>query len=222
MRVHKGHFERLRRALAASVVALLAAAPALTEAAQPAASGYVPTMADYLGVYAALQNYRFGVEKHDQKALQSAFWKDGEDIAVPSPGMEINMPLDGTPQREVPRRELTYLRVGLGSPGLTLVRRLVGRRQVLHHRLVVGHRPGLRHHLVPMPVRLARERVGGAKSGTCHWTATSTSKVRLEPRTTNTFSVFIRVSSHVPRLTALITPRGRPMIMPTIKARMPI
>jgi hypothetical protein len=29
MRVHKGHFERLRRALAASVVALLAAAPAL-------------------------------------------------------------------------------------------------------------------------------------------------------------------------------------------------
>jgi hypothetical protein len=92
----------MRRALAASVVALLAAAPALVaEAAQPAASHYVPTMADYLGVYDALQNYRWGVEKHDQKALERAFWEDGTNIAVPSPGQEINMPLKeggGPPQ----------------------------------------------------------------------------------------------------------------------------
>ena len=93
MRVHKGHFERLRGALAASVVTLLAAGSAL--AAQPAASGYKPTMADYLGVYDALQNYRFGVEKHDQKAMEHAFWEDGADIAVPSPGLEIRMPLKG-------------------------------------------------------------------------------------------------------------------------------
>jgi hypothetical protein len=93
MRVHKGHFERLRGALAASVVTLLAAGSAL--AAQPAASGYKPTMADYLGVYDALQNYRFGVEKHDQKAMEHAFWEDGADIAVPSPGQEIRMPLKG-------------------------------------------------------------------------------------------------------------------------------
>ncbi len=85
MRVHKSHFERLRRALAASVVALLAAAPALAaEAAQPAASRYVPTMADYLGVYDALQHYRFGVEKHDQKALESAFWEDGAISPCPA------------------------------------------------------------------------------------------------------------------------------------------
>src|ERR1017187_5907528 len=77
MRVHKGHFERLRGALAASVVTLLAAGSAL--AAQPAASGYKPTMADYLGVYDALQNYRFGVEKHDQKAMEHAFWEDGSN-----------------------------------------------------------------------------------------------------------------------------------------------
>jgi hypothetical protein len=77
-------------------VALLAAAPALAaESAQPAASRYVPTMADYLGVYDALQNYRFGVEKHDQKALESAFWEDGADIAVPSPGQEFRIPLKG-------------------------------------------------------------------------------------------------------------------------------
>ena len=54
-------------------------------------------MADYLAVYDALQNYRFGVEKHDQKALESAFWEDGKHIAVPSPGLEIRMPLDGSP-----------------------------------------------------------------------------------------------------------------------------
>jgi hypothetical protein len=98
MRKPKGYFERLRCALAAGVVTLFAAAPALAaDAAQPAASGYKPTMADYLGVYDALQNYRFGVEKHDQKALESAFWEDGVNIAVPSPGQEIRIPLNGVP-----------------------------------------------------------------------------------------------------------------------------
>lgn len=96
MRVHKSLIERVRRVLAASAVALLAATPVLAaKAAQPAASGYIPTMADYLGVYDALQRYRFGVEKHDQKTLASAFWEDGVDIAVPNPGQEIRMPLTG-------------------------------------------------------------------------------------------------------------------------------
>ncbi len=96
MRVHQAHFDRLRRALAASIVAVIAAAPALAaEAADPAASRYVPTMADYLGVYDALQHYRFGVEKHDQKMEESAFWDDAVNIAVPSPGQEIRMPVRG-------------------------------------------------------------------------------------------------------------------------------
>ena len=101
MRVLEDYFERMRHALAARVLAVLAAAPALALAAQPAATEpaaaprYVPTMADYLGVYDALQNYRFGVEKHDQKARESAFWEDGVDIAVPSPGQEFRMPLNG-------------------------------------------------------------------------------------------------------------------------------
>jgi hypothetical protein len=76
MRAHKSHSKSLRHALAASAVALLATAPpALAEAAQPAASAFVPTMADYLSVYDALQRYRFGVEKHDQKMQDSAFWE---------------------------------------------------------------------------------------------------------------------------------------------------
>jgi hypothetical protein len=114
MRIHKGHFERMRRALAASVVALLAAAPALVaEAAKPAASRYVPTMADYLGVYDALQNYRWGVEKHDQKARENAFWEDAVIIAVPSPGQEIRMPVkEGAP----PQARAGQLGANAGPP----------------------------------------------------------------------------------------------------------
>jgi hypothetical protein len=93
MREHQGLIGQLRRVVAASVVLLLAAAPTLAAAAQPAAARYVPTTADYLAVYDVLQNYRFGVEKHDQKALEAAFWEDGANIAVPSPGLEIRMPL---------------------------------------------------------------------------------------------------------------------------------
>src|SRR5450631_1313561 len=46
-----------------------------------------------------------------------------------------------------------------------------------------------------LPDRPARERAlltARVESGTCHWTATFTSRVRPEPRTTNTFSVLIR------------------------------
>ena len=94
MRVFPRHFAGLRLTLTVSFVVLLAVIPALAaEAAQPAASHFEPTMADYLGVYDALQNYRFGVEKHDQQALQSAFWEDGTDIIVPGPGQEIRVPL---------------------------------------------------------------------------------------------------------------------------------
>ena len=96
MRVQQNHLERVRRALAASVAMLLAAAAApAAEAAQPVdAPRYAPTMADYLAVYDALQNYRNGVEKHDQLALEKAFWEDGANIAVPTPGgPEIRLPL---------------------------------------------------------------------------------------------------------------------------------
>jgi hypothetical protein len=117
MRVPKVHFEWLRGALAASVLVLLAAVPVLTRAAQPAASGYTPTMADYLAVYTALQNYRFGVEKHDQKALESAFWKDGKNIAVPSPGIEISMPLDGSPPTGGPPPGIPPMPAGAGRSG---------------------------------------------------------------------------------------------------------
>ena len=101
MRVHKGHVERVRCALAAGVVVLLAAAPALAaEAAQPAGSRYVPTVTDYLSVYDALQRYRFGVEKHDQKMEESAFWEPRKPQGpppgfAPPPGANAGPPGPG-------------------------------------------------------------------------------------------------------------------------------
>jgi hypothetical protein len=109
MRITKNHIEGLQRALAAGALTLLAAAPVLVaEAAEKAPARFVPTMADYLGVYDAIQNYRFGVEKHDQKAMERAFWEDGANIAVPTPGgPEIRMPLK---EGDQPQR-------GAGPPG---------------------------------------------------------------------------------------------------------
>ena len=101
MRISENCFEGFRRALSTGAVALLAAVPVLAADSAPAkASHFVPTMADYLGVYDALQNYRYGVEKHDDKAMEKAFWEDGANIAVPTPGgPEIRMPLkEGGPQ----------------------------------------------------------------------------------------------------------------------------
>jgi len=43
-------------------------------------------MMDYLGVYDALQRYRIGTDKHDQKLRNSAYWDDAIHISVPTPG----------------------------------------------------------------------------------------------------------------------------------------
>ena len=117
MHVSRIQRDGLRGAVAATVVALLAAAPALSaDAAKAAAHRFEPTMADYQGVYDALQNYRIGVEKHDHKALASAFWEDGADIAVPSPGVEIRMPLDGSPPVGGPPPGMGPPPPGMGPP----------------------------------------------------------------------------------------------------------
>ena len=178
MRVLRENSERMRHALVTSVVALLAAAPAFALAQPPApkpavASHYVPTMADYLGVYDALQNYRFGVEKHDQKAHERAFWEDGVDIASPSPGQEFRMPLNGGfpgPAGAVPPGANAGPPPGAMPPG--------------------GHRLGP-YLPAGCPLAARPARASEEKSGTCHWTATSISKVRPVPHTTNTSSVFI-------------------------------
>lgn len=93
------------RAAGATALVLLGCSPSL---AQPAPStsatrqAYTPTMADWMSVNDVMQRYRWGVEKGDHKAMESAFWPDGADIAVPSPGVEIRMPLDGSPPKMGP------------------------------------------------------------------------------------------------------------------------
>jgi hypothetical protein len=83
MRVHQGHLKSVCHALAASALALLAVAPSAQAEPTPvpagapftSASSYQPTMADYQGVYDALQRYRMGLEMHDQQMQDSAFWE---------------------------------------------------------------------------------------------------------------------------------------------------
>ena len=92
MRVHNGHFGRLRCALAASIVTLFAAAPALSsEAANPPASRSVATFDDYLAVYDVLQRYRLGLAKHDKTMQDSAYWEPPKPM-TPPPGF---VPLSG-------------------------------------------------------------------------------------------------------------------------------
>jgi len=88
---------RSRKAVAiASVVALLVAAPITAEAAKPSASANVPTMADYLGVYDALQRYRFGLDKHDENMRDSAYWEVPPPPAPP-PGFVPPLGFTGGP-----------------------------------------------------------------------------------------------------------------------------
>jgi len=108
MHIYKSYFDGARGALAVGVVALLAGVPGLAAAAKPADKAFEPTVADYLSVYDALQNYRFGVEKHDQKALENAFWKDGVNISVPTPG---------GPEIRTPLKDIGRLQVQSGKPG---------------------------------------------------------------------------------------------------------
>jgi hypothetical protein len=115
MHVPKSRFEGLRLALAASAM-LITAMPALAaDAANPAPSGFVPTMADYLGVYDALQRYRFGVEKHDQKMQDSAFW---EKPKPPAPPPGFTQPPGSTP--------------GGGPPSWDDIRKMPGFVEVWH------------------------------------------------------------------------------------------
>jgi hypothetical protein len=92
----------LRRALAASALVVFAAAPVLAdEPTKPVAPAFEPTLQDYLGIYDALEHYRIGIEKHDEKIEQSAFWDDavrgrGAGAGAP-PGANAGPPGPGGP-----------------------------------------------------------------------------------------------------------------------------
>lgn len=92
MRLHNVRFGKLRLALAASVIALLATAPAFTaDAVNPPASRYAAPFDDYMAVYDVLQRYRLGLAKHDKTMQDGAYWVPPKPM-TPLPGM---VPLSG-------------------------------------------------------------------------------------------------------------------------------
>lgn len=61
-------------------------------AAKASASAYKPTIDDWVGVNAAVDNYTLGLEQHDMERFDKAFWPEATIIAQPEPGMSFTMP----------------------------------------------------------------------------------------------------------------------------------
>lgn len=61
-------------------------------AASTAASSYKPTVDDWVGVNAAVDNYTLGLELHDMARFDKAFWPEATIVAQPEPGMSFSMP----------------------------------------------------------------------------------------------------------------------------------
>lgn len=61
-------------------------------AASAATAGYQPTIDDWVGVNAAVDNYTLGLELHDPARFDKAFWPEANIIAVPEPGLRFSMP----------------------------------------------------------------------------------------------------------------------------------
>jgi hypothetical protein len=55
------------------------------------AASYQPTVNDWVGVNAAVDNYTLGLELHDSARFDKAFWPEAQIIAVPEPGLRFAM-----------------------------------------------------------------------------------------------------------------------------------
>ena len=60
--------------------------------ANPAPTGYKPTVDDWVAVNAAVENYTLGLELHDSARFDKAFWPEATIVAQPEPGMSFSMP----------------------------------------------------------------------------------------------------------------------------------
>jgi hypothetical protein len=68
------------------------AAHSQTAGAKPATSTYKPTVDDWVGVNAAVDNYTLGLELHDSARFDKAFWPEANIIVQPEPGKSFTMP----------------------------------------------------------------------------------------------------------------------------------
>jgi hypothetical protein len=57
-----------------------------------AATEFKPTIDDWIGVNAAVDNYTLGLELHDMARFDKAFWPEATITAQPEPGMSFTMP----------------------------------------------------------------------------------------------------------------------------------
>ena len=60
--------------------------------ANAATPSYKPTVDDWVGVNAAVNNYTLGLERHDSTRFDKAFWPEATVIAQPEPGKSFSMP----------------------------------------------------------------------------------------------------------------------------------
>ncbi|GEM_PF-2684972 len=60
--------------------------------ASAAAPAYKPTVDDWVGVNAAVDNYTLGLELHDPARSDKAFWPEAIIIMQPEPGKSITIP----------------------------------------------------------------------------------------------------------------------------------
>ncbi|WP_408591003.1 hypothetical protein [Novosphingobium sp.] len=76
----------------AALLATGVAATAQTPANGAAATAYAPTVDDWVGVNAAVDNYSLGLDLHDMARFDKAFWPEAKIIAQPEPGLSFAMP----------------------------------------------------------------------------------------------------------------------------------
>lgn len=55
-------------------------------------AAYQPTIEDWMGVNAAVNNYTLGLELKDEAMFNAAFWPEATITAVPEPGKSFTMP----------------------------------------------------------------------------------------------------------------------------------
>ena len=76
----------------ACLLIIAGGAYAQTSPAKPDTSGYSPTVEDWVGVNAAVNNYTLGLELHDMARYDKAFWPEANIIVQPEPGMSMSIP----------------------------------------------------------------------------------------------------------------------------------
>ena len=79
-------------ALGVACMTLQAGALAAATPAESSATAYKPSVDDWVGVNAAVDNYTLGLELHDMARFDKAFWPEATIVAQPAPGLSFTMP----------------------------------------------------------------------------------------------------------------------------------